>query len=128
MTIRTLFMSGNGHTYADIVKPYYSLIELPDGYHPCIKSALLKDDTKKQKAIMVCWDGIATPEGCEMSKEFVENVLAENEEHKIHKQKVSVDKMFWRGLWRGFINLFRVIYLVVFLFFVYLMLYMVVLL
>lgn len=96
--MRTIFLSATGHAYAELVKPFYRLIEMFDGYHPLVKEGVYRDSRRKDDAIVVVWHDVSGPEGSSMTKEFVKNVLLENEVLKQHRQKVSVSRMFWRKL------------------------------
>jgi hypothetical protein len=115
-----IFLSAAGKAVAEIVKAHYRYYELPDGYHPLVRQSVFRDARKrKDQSIVLFWQSFSAPEGVPMTKDFVGDVLYENEILRIHKHKPSVSKLFWRKWTHRFMLGLRGFYFGLFLVLVY---------
>jgi fatty acid desaturase len=85
-----------------------------------VRQAVYRDARrKKDQALLMYWQGFSAPEGAAMTKDFVGDVLYENEVLRIHKQKPSVSKMWGRKWIRRLLMGMRLFYMGLFLFLLY---------
>jgi len=109
--MRMIYLNASGVARAETVKAFYRYYEHPDGYHPFVRQAVYRDARrKKDQSVLLYWQGFSAPEGSAMTKDFVGDVLYENEILRIHKQKPSVSKLIWRKWMNRFLFGLRMFY------------------
>lgn len=104
--MKALYVGTNGRVFAEDVSPNIRLIEEPDGLHPIKPDNIWRNDGRPaaswgpDESLCVIFQGESAPEtwGEGLTAEFVKQMMKDDFILKLHDQKQSVSKLFWRRL------------------------------